>query len=134
MHDDGEAAGKGDAGLLEASALGDLYGPCFQGEGLSAPGEDRVGGFVQELAHRSVTLLGDPARPVEFARLMASGHEAEVRAGIARLSEASGIIDSGSKGSGSLQADARYAHQDFAGLGLAGDDAQATIHFLDLLD
>ena len=47
MHDDREAAGKGDAGLLEASAFGDLHGPCLQREGLSTPGEDRVGGFVE---------------------------------------------------------------------------------------
>lgn len=31
MHDDREAAGKGDTGLLEASALSDLHGPCLQG-------------------------------------------------------------------------------------------------------
>ncbi len=47
MHDDCEAAGKGDAGLLEASAFGDLHGPCLQGKGLSTPGEDRGGGFVE---------------------------------------------------------------------------------------
>lgn len=83
MHDDREAAGKSGAGLLKASALGDLHGPCLQGEGFPAPGEDRVGRFVEQLAHGPVALLGDPACPVELARLMASGHEAEVGPGIA---------------------------------------------------
>ena len=83
MHDDCEAAGKGDASLLQAATLGDLHGPCFQGEGLTAPGEDRVGSFVQQLAYGAVTLFGDPACPVELARLMASGYKAEVGPGIA---------------------------------------------------
>ena len=83
MHDDCEAAGKGDASLLQAATLGDLHGPCFQGEGLTAPGEDRVGSFVQQFTYGAVTLFGDPACPVELARLMASGYKAEVGPGIA---------------------------------------------------
>lgn len=83
MHDDREAVGQGDTSLLETSALGDLHGPCFQGEGLTAPGEDLVGSFVQQLAYGPVTLIGDPTGPVELTRLMASGHQSEVGAGIA---------------------------------------------------
>ena len=64
MHDDCEATGKGDASLLQAATLGDLHGPCFQGEGLTAPGEDRVGSFVQQFTYGAVTLFGDPACPV----------------------------------------------------------------------
>ena len=61
MHDDCEAAGKGDASLLQAATLGDLHGPCFQGEGLTAPGEDRVGSFVQ-LDELEKTIK-DPMKP-----------------------------------------------------------------------
>jgi hypothetical protein len=59
MHDDGEAVGKGDTHLLETSAIGDLHGPCLQGNGLAAPGQDRVRRFVEQLAHCTFALLGD---------------------------------------------------------------------------
>jgi transposase len=52
VHDDCEPTGKRNAGLLEATALSDLHGPCFQGERLLAPGQDRVGCLVEKLAHR----------------------------------------------------------------------------------
>jgi hypothetical protein len=88
MHDYCEPASKRDTGLLKAAALGDLKSPCLQGKGLPAACEDRVGRLVEQLADGLVALLGDPAGPVEFSRLVASGHQAEVGAGIARLSEA----------------------------------------------
>lgn len=83
MHDDREAASERDAGFLETSTLGDIHSPCLQGEGLPASGEDRVGCFVEQLAHRAIALLGDPPGPVDLAGLMAPGHETEVGASIA---------------------------------------------------
>lgn len=47
VHDDRESAGEGNPGLLEATAFGDLHGPCFQRERLPTAGEDRVGSFVE---------------------------------------------------------------------------------------
>lgn len=39
--------------------------------------------FVEQLAHHTVALLGDSSGPVELARLMASGHQAQVGASVA---------------------------------------------------
>lgn len=81
MHDDGEAAGERDPGLLETASLGDLQRPGLQREGLPRARQDRVGRFVEELAHSAVSLLGDPARPVELAGLVPAWDEAEIGAG-----------------------------------------------------
>src|SRR3546814_14909701 len=83
MHVDRKPTGECETGLLQAETLGDLNGPGFQGEGLTAQGKDRVGSFVQQLAHGPIALFGDPASPIELARLMASGHKAKVGPGIA---------------------------------------------------
>jgi hypothetical protein len=63
MHDHRKTAGEGNTGLLEASALGELHSPCLQGEGLPASGEDRVGRFVEQLAHRAIALFGEASAP-----------------------------------------------------------------------
>lgn len=85
-------------------------------EGLAAAGEDRVGRFVEQLANGPVTLLGDSARPVEFARLVAPGHQAELGAGIPRLSEAGCLIHRSGKGGGCLHTNTWDGHEDRAGV------------------
>ena len=97
MHDDGQPAGERDTSLLEATTFHDLHGPSFQSEGLLASGQDRVRRFVQQLSHRAVTLLGDPASPVDLTGFMTSRYQPKVRTGVPRLSEASSFINSGSK-------------------------------------
>lgn len=62
---------------------------------------------------------------------MASGHQAEVSARIARLSEAARLILCGGEGGGCLHTDARDSHEDLAGLRMAGDDVQAAIFIVD---
>lgn len=54
----------------------------FRAKVLPAASEDRVGRFVEQLAHHAVTPLGDPARPVDLTRLMTPGHKAEAGADI----------------------------------------------------
>lgn len=66
MHDDREAAGKSDPGLLQAAAHGDLHGPRLECEGFPASRQEQVGRFLQQLAQSPVTLFGGPARSVEF--------------------------------------------------------------------
>lgn len=78
MHDDSEAAGERDPGLSEAAPLRDLERPALQREALPGARQDRVGRFVQQLANGAVPLLGDPARPVELARLVPPGNQPKV--------------------------------------------------------
>ena len=72
MHDDGEAASERYPGLFEATSFCDLERPGFQREALLRARQNRVGRFVEQLAHGAVALLGDPARPVDLAGLVAS--------------------------------------------------------------
>lgn len=83
MHDDREATSEGDTDLLQAAALRNCHGPRLQCERLFAAGQDRVDGFVEQLADGPIPLLGDPARPIELARLMTSRYETKIGAGIA---------------------------------------------------
>jgi hypothetical protein len=70
MHDDSEAASARDPGLSQATPLRDLERPGLQREALLGARQDRVRRFVEQLANGAVSLLGDPAGPVELARLM----------------------------------------------------------------
>lgn len=93
-------------GPFQTAALVDFQRPGFQGEGLPAASEDRVGPFVEQLAHHAATLLGDPTRPVDLTGPIAPRHKADVGADIARLSEATGFIDRHCEGGGGLDAHA----------------------------
>jgi len=81
MHDDSEAAGERNPGFSKAAPLRDLERPALQREALLGTRQDRVGRFVEQLANGAIPLLGDPARPVELARLVPSGDQPEVGAG-----------------------------------------------------
>ena len=93
MHDDGEASGERDAGFPQAASLGDLERPALQREALARPRQDRVGRFLEQLADRSVALLGDAPGPVKLAGLMPARNEAEVSARRSRSLEPACIID-----------------------------------------
>lgn len=80
MHDYGKATCERNASLLQAASPGDLQCPGFQREALFGARQERVRGLVEQLTHRAVALLGDPARPVEFTRLMAPGMSSRTRA------------------------------------------------------
>jgi hypothetical protein len=106
VHDHSEPSRQRHTRLLEAAAARNLQRPAFEGESFSGPGQDRVGGFIEQFAHCCVALFGDAADPIDLAGLMAPGHKVKVSARIARLFEPVGVIDAGGKGRG------RYAARD----------------------
>jgi hypothetical protein len=67
VHDHRKAARQRDPGFAQAAPLRDLERPALQREGLARPRQDRVGRLIEQLADRCVTLLGDPAGPVDLA-------------------------------------------------------------------
>lgn len=115
VHDDGEATGERDLGLLETASLDGLQRPGLQCEGLARARQDRVGRFVEQRADGAVAMLGDPARPVEFARLVPTRDEATVGTSRARPLEPARLIDGGSERSRGLHADAQDGHQGLTG-------------------
>lgn len=78
MHDDSEASGERNPGLSEAAPLRDLESPGFQREPLPGARQDRAGRFVEQFANGALPLFGDPACPVELARLVPPGNQPEV--------------------------------------------------------
>jgi hypothetical protein len=73
-----------------------------------------------------VSPVGDPARPVDFARLVHAGREAEEGARLGRGTEAPRIADGGAERHGGQRADARRGHHAARGLVAAsrGHDAR----------
>ena len=78
MHDNSEAAGKRDSGLRRPRRFAILSAQVFSAKLCLARVRIEL---VQQLANGAVPLLGDPARPVELARLVPPGNQPEVGAG-----------------------------------------------------
>lgn len=72
-----------DAGLFAPEVLNDLHGPRVEREDVLASGQDRVGRYVEELSNHAVTLLSDPACPVDLTGLVAPQYKSEVSTDIA---------------------------------------------------
>jgi hypothetical protein len=106
----------------------------FSREGLPRARQDRVCRLVEELAYRAVALLGDPARPVELARLVSTRDEAEVRTCCSRPLEPARLIDGGGERGRGLHADARDAHQCLTSRRDGADRLELAIHPADLVD
>ena len=83
VHDDSKLASDGNAGLRHAAPLRDVHAPCLERRPFLAPGQQRMGGLIQQGAGKLVAASADAALDIGFARLISSRGEAEMGAHIA---------------------------------------------------
>lgn len=109
-------------------------GPDLERKGLLSARQDRVCLFVEELADGAVTLLCDPAGPIEFAGLVLAWGEVEVGAGGPLPLEPARLIDGGGDCGRGLHADALNAHKRLASRRRHADRLEFVIHLADLIN
>jgi len=106
MHDDGEFARDGHAGLLAAHPLGELHAPGPQRRSLSGDAQMGIGRLVEAMPQEAVAALADVARSVHLTGLIDARRQAEMRRHGPRRSEPRRIVDGRLVGQADDRADA----------------------------
>jgi len=120
VHDDGEFAGDGNRGTLEAEPLSQLQAPCAQIGLCPAAGERRCCGLVEQPAQVAITPSGDMPVIVDLAGLGAPGRQSNPGANRSRALEVARFLNRGDEGGGGYDTDAGNGHEQLAGIAAPG--------------
>jgi hypothetical protein len=123
MEDHPHLSGQGYDRLLPAAALGKPHRPRSQSRWFGDAGHQYLGGLKQRGAHHGVARLGYSTSPIDFARLVSFGREAEVRADSTGSIEARWHVDRNPEIHGYDSTDTGHGHQP-AAYGIILDDPQ----------